>query len=408
MNRLSGSGPSVGLLDEIGRPEAHGSAVESAPLPRSLKAGAKERNGGIDALRAAVTLLVVFHHTAITYGAVGGWYYKEIAPSLSPSGQLLSLFCAVNQAWFMGLFFLLAGYFNPPAWRRHGTAGFVAERLKRLGIPLVFYFLILSPITIALAQTASGHSFTGVFAYVWSHGKFEPGPLWFVQALLIFTAAWLVWRLARAPKHAGGAPFPSDTALFAAAIGTGAAAFLFRLIWPVGESFAFLQLGYFASYVVLFAAGCAGAERKWLEHIPENQKKLWVRIAWLVFPVLPLVALLAAKLPWLSGSFEGGWNLRSLIYALWEPFVAWGFILGLLSFFQRRFARLSGAWPSLVRRAFLIYIVHPPIVVGIALVWRDVAAPALVKFLVTGSLSCVICYLVAGLALRVPPVARIV
>jgi hypothetical protein len=28
--------------------------------------------------------------------------------------------------------------------------------------------------------------------------------------------------------------------------------------------------------------------------------------------------------------------------------------------------------------------------------------------IVTGSLSCVICYLVAGLALRVPPVVRVV
>jgi hypothetical protein len=38
----------------------------------SPKPGMKARNGGIDALRAAVTLLVVFHHTAITYGAIGG------------------------------------------------------------------------------------------------------------------------------------------------------------------------------------------------------------------------------------------------------------------------------------------------------------------------------------------------
>ncbi len=30
------------------------------------KPGMMARNGGIDALRAAVTLLVVFHHTAIT------------------------------------------------------------------------------------------------------------------------------------------------------------------------------------------------------------------------------------------------------------------------------------------------------------------------------------------------------
>ena len=68
----------------------------------SAKPGMKTRNGGIDALRAAVTLLVVFHHTAITYGAIGGWYYREIDPSTkSLSGILLILFCTINQAWFI-------------------------------------------------------------------------------------------------------------------------------------------------------------------------------------------------------------------------------------------------------------------------------------------------------------------
>jgi len=142
----------------------------------------------VDALRAAVTLLVLFHHTAITYGAVGGWYYKEVAPSQSISSLLLSVFCAANQAWFMGLFFLLAGYYTPPACTRRGVAAFAKERLIRLGIPLAVYSLVLSPITVALAQTSNGLPFVGVFKYVWSHGRFEPGPLWFVQALLIFTA----------------------------------------------------------------------------------------------------------------------------------------------------------------------------------------------------------------------------
>ena len=251
MNSVSASEYSV----ETPREDAEASASAS------LKAGAKERNGGIDALRAAVTLLVVFHHTAITYGAPGGWYYKEILPSRSLGSLLLTLFAAANQAWFMGLFFLLAGYFTPSALGRHGTAGFVRERLVRLGIPLIFYFLILHPITVALALTTNELSFVRVFGWLWSNGKFEPGPLWFVEALLIFTAVWLLWPGVRKPETTAKVAFPSDTVLLAAALVTGAGAFLLRLVWPVGVNVGFLQLGYFASYIVLFAAGCAAASQ---------------------------------------------------------------------------------------------------------------------------------------------------
>jgi surface polysaccharide O-acyltransferase-like enzyme len=407
MSEFSAREPSAVLLGGDAR-LAQAGEVHPALKPGAVKAGAKERNGGIDALRAAVTLLVVFHHTALTYGAIGGWYYREIAPSNAPISLLLILFCTENQAWFMGLFFLLAGYYTPPAYERHGTVGFVRERLLRLGIPLVFYLLILHPVTVALAQTATGRSFAGVFGYLWSHGQFEPGPLWFAEALLIFTATWLIWRGTRASETAVKKPFPSDIVLLAAALITGTAAFLLRLVWPVGVNVGFLQFGYFASYIVLFAAGCAGADQKWLEQIPESRKKRWVRIAWAAFPIFPLVVLFGAKVPWLHGPAEGGLNLQALTYAFWEPFIAWGFILGLLTFFQRRFVRLSGIWPNLARRAFLIYIIHPPVLVGVAVAWHEVAAPALVKFLVTGSVACALCYLIAGRALRIPGVARVV
>lgn len=379
------------------------------PATGLAKAGAKGRNGGIDALRAAVTLLLVFHHTAITYGAIGGWYYKEIAPSVSLSGVLLILFCTINQAWFMGLFFLLSGYFTPPAFDRHGAAGFVRERVIRLGIPLLVYFLLLHPLTEALAQTAKGRSFITVFVYQWMHARFEPGPLWFAEALLIFAAVWLVWRLLRKPPPAADqTPFPSNAALLAAVLITGLAAFLLRLVWPVGVNVGFLQLGYFASYIALFAAGCAAASGRWLERIPKRSRQLWLKIAWIACPILPLAALLDMKFHVFPGPSEGGLNPQALLYAFWEPFVALGFILGLLSFFQRHFAVLNGAWTSLARRAFLIYIIHPPVLVGVAIAWRDVAAPALLKFLLTGSMACALCYLVAGVLLRVPAIARIV
>lgn len=47
------------------------------------------RNFGIDAVRVGTTFLVVFHHTAITYGAVGAWYYKEVQTDGSLSSMLL-------------------------------------------------------------------------------------------------------------------------------------------------------------------------------------------------------------------------------------------------------------------------------------------------------------------------------
>ena len=386
---------------------ASGLATSSAAI--GGKPGMKARNGGIDALRAAVTLLVVFHHTAITYGAIGGWYYREIDPSTkSLSGILLILFCTINQAWFMGLFFLLAGYYTPASYDRHGPAGFARERLLRLGIPLLVYFFLLHPLTVALAQTAKGRSFIGVFDYLWMHGKFEPGPLWFAEALLIFASLWMVWRAMVKPRKAGAPPFPSNAALLAAALATGAAAFLFRLIWPVGVNVAFLQLGYFASYIVLFLAGCAAADGRRLEQIPDDQKRIWLRVAWVALPILPVLAVLGSHFSWLAGHGEGGWNAQALTYAFWEPFVAWGFILGLLAFFQRRFAALTGIWPSLARRAYLIYIIHPPILVGTALAWREIAAPALVKFVVTGTVACALCYLAAGLILRIPKAERIV
>ena len=46
--------------------------------------------------------------------------------------------------------------------------------------------------------------------------------------------------------------------------------------------------------------------------------------------------------------------------------------------------------------------------VGIALAWRTIEAPHLVKFAITGTLTCLACFVIAGLLLRVPPIRRIV
>jgi peptidoglycan/LPS O-acetylase OafA/YrhL len=402
------------VADMMNKPEPTADAQTAIPVSSAQASSTAKRNAGLDALRATLTLLVLFHHTAITYGALGGWFYREVPFDGKLQTSLLTLFCSINQAYFMGAFFLLAGYFTPGAVARHGASAYVKERLLRLGVPLLVFGLLIGPATFALAQTAEEHPFLETLLRLWAHLKVVTGPLWFAQALLIFSFAFLAWRWlaarwpwTRAPQ-ATPRPFPTDRTLAIAALATGAAAFALRLLWPVGTDVLGLQLGYFASYVVLFAAGCIGAAARWLNDVPEKQARLWRFIAWLALPVLPAVALLAPHLPALQGDASGGWNLKAAVYAFWEPLVAWGLILTLLRVFTRRFAVLSPIWAALTRRAYAVYIIHPPILVALALAWRSVEAPHLVKFAVTGTATCLVSFLVAGLLLRVPAIRRIV
>ncbi len=372
---------------------------------------AQSRNAGLDALRATLTLLVIFHHTALTYGAIGGWYYREVVPDGRLDTRLLIFFCTLNQAYFMGLFFLLAGYFTPAAVNKNGSLAYAGERLLRLGLPLMFYGFFIGPETIALARTTNGRSFLANLTRLWDRGfYFENGPLWFAQALLIFAAGYLVWRRI-VPKLDGKPPsvrpFPSNATIALAILTTGAAAFALRLVWPVGKQVFGLQLAYFASYVVLFVAGCAGSAGKWLEDFPEQQRRLWWRVSLIAIPVLPAVVLLAPAIPALGGDTSGGWNIQAVVYAFWEPFVAWGLILTLLSTYARVFPSLNTTWAALSRRAYAIYIIHPPMLVAVALAWRELEAPHLVKFALTGSLAGLLCFGIAGLLLRTP-IRRIV
>jgi len=231
--------------------------------------------------------------------------------------------------------------------------------------------------------------------------------LWFAQALLIFSLGYVLWR-----NVAGAGDrfrrFPSNTLMTAAMLVTGLIAFILRLAWPVGVNVFGLQIGYFAGYVVLFAAGCAGASGRWLTEVPDRQRRTWGVIALVCLPIFPAIELVAPSFAGLGGRSEGGWNLQALTYAFWEPLIAWGIILWLLRRFAGGDRRLGPVWTSLSRRAFAIYIIHPPVLVAIAMAWRRVEAPHLLKFAVTGGLACLACFWIAGLMLRVPTIRRVV
>jgi fucose 4-O-acetylase-like acetyltransferase len=364
------------------------------------------REAFIDQLRGFTTLLVVLHHTAITYGGSGGWYYREVAPGTGGIAPiLLTLMCAIDQAWFMGAFFLWAGYFTPGSLERKGASRYFAERAIRLGIPLVVFGFFLDALTNAVADLARGGDFVHGLVSRVATFEYHPGPLWFVQALFVFAIAFALWRRFVPAQPRDEAPVPSHARLFAAAIGIALVAFVVRLAFPVGEEWWHWQLGYFPAYVLLFVVGCAASRHRWLERIEWHYAKPWAIATLVALPVLPVFALATRAITHASVNVAGGFSAGALVYALWEPFVAWGILLTLMWIFRtkvspRRFAGLG-------RRAYAIYCFHPPIVVGIAVALRAWEAPPLLKFAATGSLSCIVLYLVCGLILRIPGLSRV-
>ncbi len=104
---------------------------------------------------------------------------------------------------------------------------------------------------------------------------------------------------------------------------------------------------------------------------------------------------------------NGGVSIPAILYAFWEPFIAWGIIAGMLVWFRQHANTPSEVWEFLAARAYAVYIVHAAVLVGISLLLKGWQAPALVKVAVTGTSACCASIVVASLLLLVPGARRV-
>lgn len=113
----------------------------------------------LDNIRIYLTILVIFHHSALAYGGIGAWGIFD--PAVDEISPIFLIYCnALNQTYFMSVFFLLAGYFTPRSFERKGAGRFLADRFIRLGIPIVVYTtLILNLNVFILRPLGEGQPF---------------------------------------------------------------------------------------------------------------------------------------------------------------------------------------------------------------------------------------------------------
>ena len=370
----------------------------------------------IDNLRTLLIILVVLWHTAVTYGAPGFWPYQESRPD-DLTALVYTLFGVVNMAYVMGFFFTITGYFSPGSHDRKGLGPFLKERLLRLGIPLLFYILVFDPL-ILYGISVRVYGYQGSFwAYLGRHFRdyhgLGVGPLWFVEALLIFIIIYGLWRLLTkpmaAPSQRDGKP-PSNLAIAMFALVLGVVTFIVRIWLPIGSILELLGLPlfFFPQYIGLFVVGIIAYRRNWFLGIPDAMGKLGLGIAiFFIVVLLPIVFVLGGALEGNTEPYAGGVHWQSFAYAVWEQFVGVGMILALLVWFRRRFNHQGPLAKAMSDSTYTVYFIHAPVLVYLALALRGIKLYPLLKFALVSPVAVALCFLIAYFLRKLPLVRSI-
>ena len=323
----------------------------------------------------------------------------------------MTLFVATNQSFFMGMFFLLSAYFIEPSVHRKGTGKYIADRLKRLGIPLLFYSFVFSPLLNFMIAKVAEHKPYTLMQYLSGFDDWiDFGVLWFVAALLVFTFVYLLIHSIGSKPFAGiGLPGFGGIVLFTLALGL--LSFAVRMVYPTGKSLRPLgfQLGFFTQYIALFIIGILGRRSNLFSQIPVKtaRKCLWLALI-MVFIFFPAVMLLniISKNPF--NNFNGGWHWEALSYAVWEQVTGFSIIIALLGFGKNRWDFKSDFLSRLSRSSFAVYIFHPLLVIGLALAVHTWPVDPLIKLTIVAPLAVTGSFLLGGLLVKVPGVNRII
>ncbi len=372
-----------------------------------------QRLGFIDNLRWVMILLVISVHAAVTYSHLGSWYFME-DPKPGPGLTLgFATYQVFLQAFFMGFLFLIAGYFVPAAFDRKGFGKFLRDRAIRLGIPSLFYMLVIHPL-IVFWMLKDYYKITAPFPdsyrrYIASLQFLgSSGPMWFTVALLVFCFVYALARLSRGgiPRNNVDAPVPTHTQVAGLAFLMGACTFLVRIVQPMGTSILNMQLCYFSQYILLFSVGVLAWRRNWLQRIPYAFGMRWFILTRAAGSVIWFGLVVAIAITHNSAKMSGGFTWQSAAFCLWESFFCIGICLGLTVLFRDRWndQGIFAKWMS--DNCFSVYLFHAPILIAVTLLLHSFAAPKPLKFLCATILAASVTWVASSLIFRRIPLLK--
>lgn len=382
----------------------------------------------LDNIKVLFVILVIIYHSAITYGVTGWWYYIAELNENYPTNDITSLLLigltvlgALFQSSFMGLFFLLGGYFTPESYDRKGFIIYWKDRLIRLGTPLVLYIVIIDPLMVyilarlGIAPWSSFSILQGSFLSFYLD-RFQSidgiieflsstGPMWFLLVLLVFTGGYTLWRQVANQESlkifvTHEYQIPKIPILLLISLILGFFTFVIRLYYPVGEVNLGIPLSFIIQYILMFIFGIFAYRYDWFKKMDKSHMKKWIVIILASAIFFLLYVAFIFRIDTDFNAMAGGFTLDALIYAIIDNIICMGMIFTIIPIFRDRFNNTGKLMKSLSINAYYMYLVHAPLLVLVSLLVASIMVMPGVKLFLVSFITIILSYLFSNYLLR--------
>lgn len=349
----------------------------------------------IDNIRILLVSLVVLHHLALSYAAQGTWYYTH-GSATGVTSLIFSGFLGFNQSFFMGFLFLISAYFTPVSYDKKGFFTFIKERVFRLGIPLLFYVIVIHP----FLNNIITDGFTVVpldyfKPFIERYDVLGLGPMWFIALLLVFDLLYAVFRVSQA--KIGKLRLPGDFAILIFVLILAAANFVVRIWVPMDRIFKPINLHFpfITQYAGLFIAGLFAYRGEWFSGVRAG---FWKISAGVLAALIPIGLMLANN----QDIYFGGFTVYSLLFCLWEQLFGVSIILTLLVWFRDNINRSNRFGAALSASSYATYVFHQFALIPATLLLAVLEMNALLKFLIAAPVALILSFFMGWVVRKLP------
>jgi fucose 4-O-acetylase-like acetyltransferase len=357
----------------------------------------------VDTLRVVLIAGVIVVHTATAYVTdFAGYYYDDERVTNSVVSIAFALPALMGGIFGLGPLFVVAGWYSVRSLARRGPAGFVGSRLLRLGVPLLFFVLVVNPLADYLGDLWKEDAAT----FLGNLADTEFSIMWFVVALLACSLGYAALRSIRPLTGSGPKPGRRSLIVAAAIIGIGSLT-VWQLTTLLDTHLLNVRVSAWTQAAVLFALGVMAAEAGWDGRLSRNAEH---RLGQVTAVGVGLTLLLVSY----TGARDqldlalGGLNWTSVSFATLYGVVSVAFTLWCLAWVRRRWPTHSSLMARAGRGSYATYVLHPVVLVSVMLALRVVPLSPELKFLIVSVLAVPASFAVGYAVTRLPGVGRVV